>query len=57
MYVYVKLRHFAVRLRLTQHYKSAILQLKKKEIAPGSISDTEIHNIFSGLCLDHWLFR
>ena len=48
MCVYVKLSHFAVQLRLTQHCKSAMLQFKKKkEIAPGSIRETENHNMLS----------
>ena len=31
MYIYVKLNHFAVQQKLTQHCKSTILQLKKKK--------------------------
>ena len=30
IYVYVKVNHFAVYLKLTQHCKSTILQCKKK---------------------------
>ena len=29
-YIYVQLNHFAVHQKLTQHYKSTVLQLKKK---------------------------
>ena len=49
MYVYVKVSHFALRPRLTQHCKSVILQLKKKKNSTGIHQSTEIHNILSGL--------
>ena len=31
MYVYIKLNHFAIHLKLTQYCKSTLLQLKKKK--------------------------
>ena len=40
MYMY-KLNHFAVYLKLTQYYKSTILQLKKKERRPEYLGLTD----------------
>ena len=45
-YIYVnmcmyKLNHFAVYLKLTQYYKSTILQLKKKERRPEYLGLTD----------------
>ena len=34
VYIYVKLNHFAVQQKLIQHCKSAICQLKKKNLYP-----------------------
>ena len=30
-YIYIKLNHFAIHLKLTQHFKSTILKKKKKK--------------------------
>ena len=30
IYIYIYLSHFAIHLKVTQYYKSTILQLKKK---------------------------
>ena len=41
IYKYIKLKHFAIYLKLTQNCKSTILQLKEKEKKLGSENSTE----------------
>ena len=46
-YIYMALNHFAVPLKLTQHCKSTILQLKKKRNSEVSIFSMFLFLVFS----------
>ena len=50
LYIYIYLNHFAVHLKLTQHCKSTILQLKKKKNANILIISNKSLTFFLPLC-------